>query len=207
MLKRKHIDNNIHYTPPKNNFDLEYHNPTNCDKINIINRDIYFSAIVSDITIDKLIEFIQFVKNKNYSDTSTIYIHITSKGGYLSSIFKFIEFKKTYNYHLTSIMINECNDIAIILSNLCDYRYITKNTICKLSKYDGYNYRNYWGYFKQCNEHEESITIFKTNLYNLFLNTIKTKINLEKFNIYLTLLYTIWNSKKCKKLGLVDEII
>tara|TARA_B100001142_G_scaffold263903_1_gene267333 strand:+ start:812 stop:1456 length:645 start_codon:yes stop_codon:yes gene_type:complete len=214
MSKRKLIDNNILHTnntQTYNNFDLQYYNLNNCDKIYTKNKDIYFSATINDITIHKLIEFIQYI-HINHNNNNTIYIHITSKGGYLSSIFKFIDFKKTINYHLTSIMIDECNDIAIILSNLCDYRLVTKNTLCKLSKYNDNNhnnYRNYWGYFKQCNEDEESILLFKTNLYNLFLNTIKTKITLEKFNTYLIHSHNIniWNSKKSKKLGLIDEII
>lgn len=214
MSKRKNyqIDKNIYNTYTDNNFDLQYHNPKNCDKINTKNKDIYFSATINDITISKLIEFIKIIKNKYCSrgtyDNNTIYIHITSKGGYLSSIFKFIEFKKTINYHLTSIMIDECNDIAIILSNLCDYKLITRNTSCKLSKYlNNGNYKNYWGYFKQCNEDEESIILFKTNLYNLFLNNINTKINIQRLIMYFNVIDNVWNSKKCKKLGLADEII
>ena len=196
MSKRKLIDHNhimnnhiIDNHMIDNNFDLQYYNLTNCDKIYSKNKDIYFNAHI------------------NHNNNNTIYIHITSKGGYLSSIFKFIDFKKTINYHLTSIMVHECNDIAIILSNLCDYRLITKNTVCKLSNYNHNIYTNYWGYFKQCNQDEQSILLFKNNLYNLFLNTINTKINTEKFNIYLIYSNNIWNSKKSKKLGLVDEII
>lgn len=211
MLKRKEIeqfDINQASSINSNNFDLQYINPVNCDKIKLKNRDIYFTCIISDDSINKLIEYIIYIKQKNPSDLNTIFIHITSKGGYVSSLLTFLNFKQTSNFHLTSIIVDHCNDAAIILSSMCDYRIITKNSVCNLSKYDYINYKNYWGYFKQCELDETSTSYLKNLIYDLFLKFIKTKLNNEKLNAYL--IYSSnnnFNSKKCKKLGIIDEIV
>jgi len=220
MLKRKQFENsnsNSNSTNPIT-YDLQYYEPTNCDKISLKNRDIYFSSLISDKTITQLIQFIQFIKNNEPNNTSTIYIHITSKGGFISSLYPFIQFKSTYNYHLTSIINGECDDAAIILSNICDYRIITKNSVCKFSQYHNLNNKTYWGYFMQenmnFNQDGNENSKFLSQLYDLFLNHIKSKFNTEKLNNLFNHLLNnsninqnIWNSKKYKKLGLADEII
>ena len=214
MLKRKNSNTNLSYENNNNVqdelYDLYYFNGLNNDSIKLKDNNIYFTSTINDQTINKLIEFIQYIHNKNCNNT--INIHITSKGGTLVSLLAFIEYRKKNNIYLTSIILNECNDAAIILANLCDYKLITKKSTFLLSKYDFnyvynyYNNSNYWGFFKQCNNDEISINNFKDLLFNLLLNKINSKLNSEKLSIYLKNTNT-FDSKKCKKLGLVNDII
>ena len=163
----------------------------NCDKIILCDNHIYFNAIVNNCNINKLIEFINSIQisyNNNILKNfeKTIYIHITSKGGFLYSLIEFIEFKKNNNIELISIIKYECNDVAIILASLCNYRVIHKKAICKLTKYNiTCTNLNYWGYFKQCENHYELISNFYNELVHLFSNIIDCKITNEKITNYL----------------------
>lgn len=208
--------NNVNFSQGQNNsFKLyqNYKNTMNCDKIILCDNHIYFNAIVNNYNIHKLIEFINTIqfscKNILKEYEKTIYIHINSKGGFLYSLASFFEFKKNNNIELISIIDNECNDVAIILASLCNYRVINKKAICKLSKYNiTCTNLNYWGYFKQCENDNELISNFYNDLVNLFCNIIDSnfKITSEKFTNYLEN-NCIWDCKKYKKIGLADEII
>jgi hypothetical protein len=184
----------------------------NCDKIILCDNHIYFNAIVNNYNINKLIEFINTIvmsyNNNILKDyEKTIYIHITSKGGFLYSLGPFFEFKKQNNIELISIIEYECNDVAIILASLCNYRVINKKALCKLSKYNiACTNLNYWGYFKQCENCNELISKFYNELVHVFCNIIESKITNEKFYKYLEN-YCVWDCKKYKKIGLADEII
>ena len=209
-----HYSNDIYSESNNKDYKLYeiYHNIMNCDKIILCDNHIHFNAIVNNCNINKLIEFINTIQisyNNNILKNfeKTIYIHITSKGGFLYSLIEFIEFKKNNNIELISIIKYECNDVAIILASLCNYRVIDKKAICKLTKYNiTCTNLNYWGYFKQCENHYELILNFYNELLHLFSNIIDSKITNEKFTNYLQN-YCIWDSKKYKKIGLADEII
>ena len=198
-----------------------YNDESTCNKIKLLDNHVYFNAIICDKTINKLMEFIQNITqsfefnkkkfvNNEYDNHKTIYLHINSKGGNLKSILPFIAFKNEFNIEITSIIQRECNDAAILLASICDYRIIKKNATCKLSSYTDKNLHNnlpyFWDYFKQCNNDTGEIIEFKNTLYSLFCNTIDSKITIDKLNIYLNQ-NNNWNSKKYKKLGLADEII
>jgi ATP-dependent protease ClpP protease subunit len=206
--------NNLNFKEDQNNsFKLykKYINERNCDKIILCNNHIYFNAIVTNYNIHKLIEFINTIelsyKNILKEYQKTIYIHINSKGGFLYSLIEFIEFKKNNNIELISIIDNECNDVAIILACLCNYRVINKKAICHLSKYNiNCSNLNYWGYFKQCEYDNQLISNFYNELVNIFCNIIDSKITNEKLKKYLEN-NCIWDSKKYKKIGLADEIV
>lgn len=206
--------NNLNFKEHQNNsFKLykNYINAMNCDKIILCDNHIYFNAIVTNYNIHKLIEFINTIelsyKNILKEYQKTIYIHINSKGGFLYSLIEFIEFKKNNNIELISIIDCECNDVAIILASLCNYRVINKKAICILSKYNiNCTNLNYWGYFKQCENFHELISNFYNELVNIFCNIIDSKITNEKLKKYLEN-NCIWDSKKYKKIGLADEIV
>lgn len=198
-----------------------YHDLATCNQIMMIDNHIYFNAIINNETISKLQEYINniysvYITNntiyisKKQSDFKTIYLHINSKGGILSSILPFLNLKKALNIEIVSIIERECNDAAILLASLCNYRIIKKNAECKLSSYtDKLQHKNlpyFWDYFKQCNNNDREITEFKNLLYTLFCNTIDSKITIDKLDKYLNQ-NNIWNSKKYKKIGLADEII
>lgn len=185
-----------------------YNNPLNCDNITLYNNHIAFNCIINNENIDKLILYItSIVNNKkilNYPDF--IYLHINSLGGRLSSLQKFIDFFNTLDTQIISIIENNCNDCAILLASLCHYRIMKKDAICILSKYDVINIPYYWSAFKQCENDQQEISTFVNSLINILCNVSQSKITIQKLQNYLQYNQN-WNAKKCKKLGLVDEII
>tara|TARA_Y100000389_G_scaffold162147_1_gene164825 strand:- start:442 stop:1116 length:675 start_codon:yes stop_codon:yes gene_type:complete len=185
-----------------------YSNPLNCDNITLYNNHIAFNCIINNENIDKLILYItSIINNKkilNYPDF--IYLHINSIGGRISSLNKFIDFFNTLDIQIISIIEKKCNDCAILLASLCHYRIMNKDAICILSKYDVINIPYYWCAFKQCENESQQISIFIKSLTNILCNVSQSKISIEKLQIYLQNNQN-WNAKKCKKLGLVDEIV
>ena len=185
-----------------------YSNPLNCDNITLYNNHIAFNCIINNENIDKLILYItSIVNNKkilNYPDF--IYLHINSIGGRISSLNKFIDFFNTLDIQIISIIEKKCNDCSILLASLCHYRIMKKDAICILSKYDVINIPYYWSAFKQCENNSQEISIFVNSLINILCNVSQSKITIQKLQNYLQYNQN-WNAKKCKKLGLVDEII
>lgn len=220
LSNKRNNDNVYNYLKEINNYNCNhnllqsftiydnYNNPLNCDNITLHNNHISFNCIINNDNIDKLILYItSIVNNKkilNYPDF--IYLHINSLGGRLSSLQKFIDFFNTLDSQIISIIENKCCDCAILLASLCHYRIIKKDAICILSKYDVVNSPYYWCGFKQCENESQQISIFIKSLTNIICNVSQSKISIEKLQIYLQNNQN-WNAKKCKKLGLVDEII
>ena len=211
MSKRKNNDNHysntiINSLHQENNYKISntYYNPINNNKINLCNNHIYFNAIIDENSIDTLILYINCIKsNIHVLSDKNIYVHINSKGGYLNHIFKFIEFKNQLHYQLISIIDNECVDVGIILASLFDFRIINSTAKIIINKY---NNTNYWNYYKQCEDGEGNVDNFKYHLYYIFCNTIESKITDIKLTPYLNK-GCLWDSKKYKKTGLVDEIV
>ena len=222
MYKRKSQDynhsdliNKINNQSYQSSFNNTYHDLKTCNKIMLIDNHIYFNSIINETTISILLQYINviYLNNQvcsNNYDSNNIYLHINSKGGQLKSILPLLEIKNKSNIEIVSIIEQECNDAAILLASICNYRIIKKNAICKLSSYTDLNLSNnlpyFWDYFKQCNNNFEEIAEFKNILYSLFTQTIDSKITIDKLSLYLNQ-NNNWNSKKYRKLGLADEII
>lgn len=213
MSKRKLDFNNINVNElvKNNNYKLYqyYNNPTNCDVITLCDNHIYFNASINYETINKLILYIQtIIDNINLlSSNLSVYLHINSKGGVLIALNDFIDFKKNCSIEIISIIENYCADSAIIVASLCNYRIINKNAIIKLTNYNpSYTCPNYWNYFKQCENNNAELENLKQNIYYIFCELIDSKITNQKMEKYLQN-DRLWDAKKCKKLGLIDEII
>lgn len=190
-----------------------YYNPLNCNKIELCDNHIYFNSLIHKDTIDYLIKFIIIIINNykliNFDNDFKIFIHINSKGGYLSELLNFINFKKLYEseFELISIIEKECYDSGFILASLCDYRIANKCAKIYMSKYDIENsgqYWNYWNYFKQCEI--EDASVFQILLYNMLCNNIRSKITYEKV-VRILQNNSCWDAKKYKKHGFADEIV
>ena len=196
-------DNNNDSTLLNNSNYFTYKNKYNSDEILLRDNHIYFNSLINSNSITVLNSYCNYIiTNRNLYNNNPIYLHINSKGGFLSSLLQFVEFKKICNYEIISIIENECNDCAIFLASICNYRIIRKNVVCKFMKYN-FN-SNYWYIFKQCDNDDENMYI--KNILDELYNNIHHKITKEKFLIYLNQ-NNSWNSKKYRKLGLADEII
>lgn len=185
-----------------------YINPFNCDTITLQDNHIYFNSIINNDNINRLILYITLIINNktklNYPEF--IYLHIDSLGGFIVAIKEFINFFNTLDIQIISIIENKCCDCGILLASICHYRIMKKHAICILAKHDVANIPYYWCGFKQCENEPQQISIFIKSLTNILCNISQSKISIEKLKLYLKNNQN-WNAKKCKKLGLVDEII
>lgn len=209
--KRKNTDfSNIFIPILTNKYKLYdvYNNSLNCDKIVLMDNHICFDAIINKESICALINFINIIiANKHLFSDFKIYIHINCKGGIFTELTNFISFKKICAYEIVSIIDKECYDSGFILASLCNYRIINKNAKVYMSKFTVSTKGDYyWNYFNQCINSE--IMNFNVILYDVLCNIIDSNLTSVKLDSYLnknTLI--VWDCKKYKKLGLVDEII
>jgi len=209
--KRKNITFINTYEPLlSNKYKLydSYNNPLNCDKIVISDNHVCFDALVNKESIFVLIKFINIIiANKHLFGDFKIYIHINCKGGILTELVPFINFKKTCAYEIVSIIDIECYDSGFILASLCNYRIINKNAKVYISKFLVSTKGDYyWNYFNQCTNHE--IMDFKILFYDILCDVVESNLTREKLDTYLQKnMVIVWDCKKYKKLGFVDEII
>lgn len=185
-----------------------YNNPLNCDKLVLMDNHICFDALINKESMSILINFINIIiVNKHLFGDFKIYIHINCKGGSFTELTSFINFKKTCAYEIVSIIDSECYDSGFVLASLCNYRIINKNAKVYMSKFlISVKGDYYWNYFNQCSNDE--IMDFNTLFYSILCNVVESNLTREKLDIYLQKnSVLVWDCKKYKKLGFVDEII
>ena len=185
-----------------------YNNSLNCDKLVIMDNHICFDALINKENMRVLINFINIIiTNKHLFSDFKIYIHINCKGGSFKDLVSFINFKKTCAYEIVSIIDKECYDSGFLLAALCNYRIINKNAKVYMSKFIISTKGDYyWNYFNQCNNDE--IMNFNVMFYDVLCNIIESNLTRDKLDSYLIINKNIvWDCKKYKKLGFVDEII
>lgn len=185
-----------------------YNNSLNCDKVVIMDNHICFDALINKESICTLINFINIIiANKHLFGDFKIYIHINCKGGIFAELANFISFKRTCAYEIVSIIDTECYDSGFILASLCNYRIINKNAKVYMSKFIVSSKGDYyWNYFNQCSN--DKIMDFNMLFYDVLCNIIESNLTREKLDTYLQKNSVfVWDCKKYKKLGFVDEII
>tara|TARA_B110001452_G_C15233115_1_gene427022 strand:+ start:1700 stop:2326 length:627 start_codon:yes stop_codon:yes gene_type:complete len=176
----------------------------NYSNILLLDNHIYFYNIINADNINKLIEYLTIL-NSNihlFENDKYIYLHIDCTGGIFKDLLPVIDNIQKSSVQIISIIENDITDCAFILSSICTSRFIKKNASIILNPLSGY----LWNYFPQCENVATDILNFKTLLYKVICNIINSKITNEKLEQYFAR-KNIWNCKKCKKLGLVDEII
>ena len=168
-----------------------YNNSLNCDKVVIMDNHICFDALINKESICTLINFINII--------------IANK--HLAELANFISFKRTCAYEIVSIIDTECYDSGFILASLCNYRIINKNAKVYMSKFIVSSKGDYyWIYFNQCSN--DKIMDFNMLFYDVLCNIIESNLTREKLDTYLQKNSVfVWDCKKYKKLGFVDEII
>lgn len=182
----------------------KYYNSLTCDKILLHDNHIYFIAIINKETIDTLILYISTIllNKKLFVPVNTVYLHISSKGGYFQDLIKFLEYKKTIDTEIISIIEDSCVDVGFLLAICCNYRIMKKNVNNILSKV--YTNSIYWLTFIQC-ENICDISKFYNKLH-LLIKTNNNKISDDKIIKYFQQNNT-WDGKKCKKIGFIDELV
>ena len=211
MTKRKSCDFKNVFEPILTNkyvlYDI-YNNHSNGDKLVLMDNHICFDSLINFQSISILIKFINtIINNKHLFPNFKIYLHITCKGGCFGELVNFIKFKKDCAYEIISIIDKDCYDSGFILAALCNYRIINKNAKVYYSNFvisEKGDY--YWNYFLQCTN--ELIAEYRKLFYDILCNLLESNLTCEKLDGYFQKNeLQVWDCKKYKKLGLVDEII
>lgn len=129
----------------------------------------------------------------------SIYLHINSSGGCLFSAFGTVDTIINLKVPVVSIVEGNAASAATVISMVCNKRYATANSFMLIHQLSSGVYGNY----QEIKDNFKNDTEIMNQLYNLYLNhtsmDIKTIKKVLKHDRY-------WNTDKCKKLGLIDDI-
>ena len=135
-------------------------------------------------------------------DTFKIYLHINSPGGYITDALAGVDTIINSKFPITSIIEGSVASAATFLSIVCSKRQITKHSIMLIHQLSS----GYWGTYEQILDDFKNCTYLQKTVKKLYMEYTNGKLDKDKLDAYLKRdIY--WSAKKCKKLGLVDEII
>ena len=201
--KRKFDDiDNSHHEEPR-------------DKVMIIDNHIYFYA---DVNNDSILELNKCIYKLNKElllfKTSSkieygldlndmcIYLHINSVGGYVTDAFSGVDTIINSKIPIYSIVEGYAASAATFLSVVCHKRYMTKHSTILIHQLSG----GYWGTYNQMTDDMTNSTYLQKQIRKLYLEYCKGKIKKERLDELLKRDLML-NFKKCRKMGLVDELI
>lgn len=180
----------------------------NSDEIKVINNDIYFYCDVNAKTCLKLIEILKRLEIESLCigikfniKSPNIVLHINSDGGEINSALAVVDTIRNSRVNINSIVEGTACSAATLISISCHNRQITQNSHMLIHQL---SCEGFWGKMTEIEDEmknlKRTMKVIK-KLYNDF-----TKIDCQELpNILKKDL--LWSSKKCLKLGLVDEII
>jgi len=177
------------------------------DEVTVIDNNIYFycevskaSALKFNIEFKKLIKRNRLIGIENDIDSPPIKIYINSVGGEVMSALSIVETIRKSPIEVWTIVDGEAASAATLISCMGHKRFINKNAIMLIHQLR----TGFWGKADEFEEEAKNNKKLMKILKNIYLE--KTNLNKEdlekilKRDIYMA-------SKKCLKLGIVDEII
>jgi len=147
------------------------------------------------------------LKTELYSKYETnasfnIYLHINSPGGYITDAFAALDSIQKSNCPVISIIEGFAASAATFLSIVCSERRITKMSFMLIHQLSSSSS----GTYEQLEDDHENNKYLEESIKKLYITHTGGKLNsriLEKVLKH----DLMWNSEKCLKYGLVDEII
>jgi ATP-dependent protease ClpP protease subunit len=210
LIKKKSIENK-EVKKIINDEDDHYYTPSN---ISVINNHIYFYSPVtteSILELNKHIQTLNYDLNKTKLDIDnrfnieinpTIYLHINSLGGYVFDALAAVDTIKNSKIPITSIIEGCAASAATLISIVAQKRKITKNSSILIHQLSG----GTWGTFEQMKDDNLNNIYLHEKMKELYLNHTNGRLKEKKLKKVLKR-DIWWNPQKCKKLGLIDEII
>lgn len=194
--------------------DDSYENQWNEDSVTHEDNHIYFYADVNTKNILQLNKCINELNNKFLSMKSDlnikynsevaipIYLHINSNGGYITDALAGVDKIKNSKIPIISIVEGYAASAATLLSIVAKKRQITENSSMLIHQLSG----GMWGTYQQMIDDFQNCTYLENLTSKIYLNYSKGKLKKKKLKKYLKR-DLMWDAKKCKELGLIDEII
>tara|TARA_B100000902_G_scaffold398438_2_gene465191 strand:- start:1735 stop:2406 length:672 start_codon:yes stop_codon:yes gene_type:complete len=131
-----------------------------------------------------------------------IYLHINSLGGYVTDAFSGVDAIISSEIPIYSIIEGYAASAATFLSVVCSKRFITKHSSVLIHQLSG----GYWGTYQQMTDDMKNCTYLQKNIKQLYMENTRGKMKKEKLNDLLKKDLML-SFKKCRKMGLVDELI
>jgi len=182
--------------------------------ISVIDNHIFFYSAVNTSSILELNKHIlslnqTLIKNKleidhhyNTNLNLRIYIHINSLGGYIFDALAAVDTIKNSKIPITSIIEGCAASAASLISIVANERKMTKNSSILIHQLSG----GTWGTFEQIKDENKNNIYLDKIMKDLYIFHTNGKLKEQKLKKVLKR-DILWNPKKCKKFGLIDEII
>ena len=206
--KRKRIKKN------ENEEDDEEEKEKESDLITRDDNHIYFYDDVNTKNILLLIKYIKELNIKllvlktelNYKYTSSIdlsiYLHINSCGGYIMDAFAAIDYIKNSAIPIISIVDGYAASAATFLSIVCHKRQITESSTMLIHQLSS----GISGTYQQLDDDHINNVYLQTKIKKLYIDHSNGKLTDKSLDKILKH-DIMWDAKKCKQHGIIDEII
>lgn len=201
----------------KNNYinsDDDNDDGLNDINVNCEDNHIYFYDDVNTKSILALNKYIKQLnitllntkmdmKNRFLCDVDlSIYLHINSNGGSVFDSLAGVDTIINSQIPIISIIEGCAASAATFLSIVCKKRQITDHSSMLIHQLSSGG----WGTYEQIKDEYNNCTYLQDTIIKLYLEYSGEKLTSEKLKKCLKR-DIWWNSKKCKKYGLIDEII
>ena len=185
------------------------------DKVTVIDNHIYFYADVNSdnvlelnkciLKLNKDLQTFKNISNVEYGvelKDLCIYLHINSLGGYVTDAFSVADTVINSKIPIYSIIEGYVASAATFISIVCAKRYMTKHSSFLIHQLSG----SCWGTYQQMGDDLKNSTHLQKQIKKLYMEHSKGKLKKEKLDEFL-MRDLMLSSKKCKKMGFVDEIM
>ena len=176
-------------------------------EITIVNNEIFFYCYIDKSSILKLRTEITKLSNKNKLlainnniPIPPIKLYLNSEGGELASALSIVDFIIRSEVPIHTIIEGEAASAATLISVVGHRRFITKNSHMLIHQVRG----GIWGKMAEFEEEILNMKMYSDKLISIY----KKYTNIKEEKLVKILKNDIlWDSKKCLKYGLVDEIM
>ena len=178
------------------------------ENVRRINNDIYF---YSDVTTQSILTLNSLIKNieiesqilgiKLQIDPPPIRIHINSDGGEVFAALSAVDTIINCKIPIFSIVEGTAASAATLISIVCDNRMITKHSHMLIHQLSS---ESFWGKMNELEDEMQNLNRTMSVIKKIYLDN--SKIESRKIDDILRK-DLLWDSAKCKKMGLIDEIL
>jgi ATP-dependent protease ClpP protease subunit len=173
-----------------------------------INNDIYF---YSDVTTQSILTLNSLIKNIEIDsqilgirlqiDPPPIRLHICSDGGEVFAALSAVDTIVNCKIPIFSIVEGTAASAATLISIVCDNRMITKHSHMLIHQLSS---ESFWGKMNELEDEMQNLNRTMSVIKKIYLDN--SKIATQKINEILRK-DLLWDSSKCKKMGIIDEIL
>ncbi len=215
MLLNKAIIKKARNKKPTNKKQIKQNNENyEINSVSIIDNHIYFYSSVNTesilelnkhiLNLNKSLKKAKFEINERFEANidSKIYLHINSYGGYIFDALAAIDTIKNSSIPVVSIIEGCAASAASLISVVANKRIMTPNSSILIHQLSG----GFWGTYEQMEDDHKNNSYLQNKMKKIYLTHTKGKLKEKRLNKILKR-DIWWDPKKCKKLGLIDEII